>query len=77
MTDFPIPTGPVDNPPVIFRPAADNEAALLAALDLAGVDLGTYDRRLVTWLASWEWATVAPIAGWITRANQPAEETTR
>ncbi|MQS14487.1 hypothetical protein F7Q99_20015 [Streptomyces kaniharaensis] len=72
MTDFPIPTGPLDKAPVGYRDDADNETALLAALAAAGVQLGKYDERLVTWLASWEWATVAPIASWITRANQPA-----
>ncbi|MBV6697482.1 hypothetical protein KV557_10130 [Kitasatospora aureofaciens] len=75
MTDFPIPTGPIDTPPRGFRPAQDNETALRAALTTAGVQLGTYDEQIITWLASWEWATVAPIAGWITRAN--TEETTR
>jgi hypothetical protein len=69
MTDFPIPTGPIHDAPTGYRPATDNETTLRDALTAAGVELGTYDEQLITWLANWEWATVAPIASWITRAH--------
>ncbi|MEV7770485.1 hypothetical protein [Kitasatospora sp. NPDC086791] len=73
VSDFPIPAGPLHEAPTGYRPAADTQAALRAALATAGVHLGAYDEQIITWLATWEWATVAPIAAWITRAN--TEET--
>jgi hypothetical protein len=42
---------------------------LCEALAVAGIELGAYDHRIVAWLAGWEPATVAVIAGWITRAG--------
>ncbi len=44
-------------------------AALLAACDAAGVDLGTYDRRILAWLADPEPQVVQVLIGLITRAN--------
>jgi hypothetical protein len=37
----------------------------------AGVELGAYDHAILLWLAGWEPATVAVIAGLIARARQP------
>ena len=45
-----------------------NLAMLTAALDDAGVTLGEHDRRIVSWLAGWEPATVVVVAGLIRRA---------
>lgn len=67
--DDPVPAAPVDREPRGFRGTADNRAALLAELEAAGVELGEYDRRIVDWLAGWEWSTVATIAGWLHRAR--------
>lgn len=50
-------------------PSADaNEFALLDACARAGVQLGEYDRRIITWLSGWEPQTCAVIAGIILRA---------
>ena len=46
-----------------------NLAMLTAALDNAGVTLGEFDRRIVSWLAVWEPTTVVVLAGLITRAS--------
>lgn len=46
-----------------------NERMLTAACEAAGVELGAYDRRIVTWLAGWEPQVCAVIAGLITRAG--------
>jgi hypothetical protein len=37
----------------------------------AGVELGAYDHAILLWLAGWEPATVAVVAGLISRARQP------
>jgi hypothetical protein len=44
-----------------------NLADLAAAL--SGVELGTYDRQIVEWLAGWDPPTVAVVCGLITRAR--------
>jgi hypothetical protein len=44
-------------------------AALTDALRAAGVELGTYDRRIVAWLAGWEPSAVQVLIGLITRAH--------
>jgi cell division protein YceG involved in septum cleavage len=63
-----IPAGPIDTEPVGFRPSREQEAILRDLLAAAGVELGAYDERIATWLAGWEWGTVAVIASWIQRA---------
>jgi hypothetical protein len=47
--------------------AAANLAGLAAAL--SGVELGSYDKRIIEWLAGWEPSTVAVICGLISRAR--------
>ena len=42
---------------------------LTEALAAAGVELGGYDERIVSWLAGYEPQMVAVIASWITRAG--------
>ena len=43
--------------------------ALEAACAEVGVELGAFDRRIVSWLAGWEASTVQVIIGLITRAG--------
>jgi hypothetical protein len=53
--------------------AAPNLALLTDAVNVAGVRLGEYDRRILDWLAaSWEPTTCVVIAGLITRAADQA-----
>lgn len=40
-----------------------------AACEAAGVELGAFDRRILTWLSGWEAATVQVIIGLVSRAN--------
>jgi hypothetical protein len=42
---------------------------LTEACSAAGVELGAFDRRVLTWLANWEPESAAAIAGMITRAH--------
>jgi hypothetical protein len=46
---------------------------LLDVLLAADVELGAYDRRIVEWLARWEPATCAVIAGLVSRAGKGGE----
>ena len=48
--------------------AAGRRELLTLALSGAGVEMGAYDERIAAWLAGWDDATCAVIAGWITRA---------
>lgn len=48
---------------------AQNRQMLTGACEAAGVDLGTYDARILGWLAGFEDSTCAVIAGLITRAH--------
>lgn len=64
-----IPSGPIDREPLDYRPAAEKEAILRATLAAAGVELGAYDERIVTWFAQFaDWGTFAVITSWISRA---------
>jgi hypothetical protein len=48
--------------------AAGNHQMLTQACAAARVQLGDFDRRILTWLAGWEPATCAVVAGLIRRA---------
>jgi hypothetical protein len=47
-----------------------NHLLLHGTLTAAGVTLGEYDEQIALWLANYEAATIAVIAGWIARANK-------
>jgi len=57
--------------------AAQNRQLLGRACEAAGIEMGRYDDRIIEWLAGWEDATCAVIAGLITRAHEAAAEDTR
>jgi hypothetical protein len=59
-----------DRDPGVGKMAPHNLRMLLDALAAAGVYVGRYDLRIAEWLAGWEPATVAVIAGWVQRASQ-------
>lgn len=46
---------------------------LRGVLEVRGVELGAYDRRIVEWVASWDVETIQVIAGWIERAHVATE----
>lgn len=50
-----------------------NEGLLLAALAVAGVQLGRFERGIAGWLAGYEPETVLVVIGWIERAQAATE----
>jgi hypothetical protein len=62
-----VPAGPVQEPPPGFVPRAQQAQILAAAL--AGIELGTWDRRILDWMSNWDAATVLTVASWITRTR--------
>ncbi|MFJ4786158.1 hypothetical protein [Streptomyces sp. NPDC088794] len=66
----PISDGPLSNAPFGYSPDSSQRVALYAELANAGVELGTYDRRIVDWIAGWDYPTVATIASLIRRAGR-------
>jgi hypothetical protein len=63
--------------PGVGKMTPHNQRMLLDALAGAGVYLGTYDHRIVEWLAGWEPQTVAVIAGWVQRASEADQSAAR
>ena len=45
---------------------------LRGILEVRGVELGAYDKRIVEWVASWDLETIQVIAGWVERAHEAA-----
>jgi hypothetical protein len=62
-----VPAGPVETDPVAFRPD-DRRPAIEHVL--RGVQLGTWDRGIVTWLLTWDDSTIRTVCSLIERARQ-------
>jgi hypothetical protein len=58
-----------DAAPGVGRMARHNERMLRESCAAAGVALGAFDARIVSWLSGWEPGTCAVIAGLISRAH--------
>lgn len=61
-------------PPGAGEWAAGNQWLLERACEIAGVELGEYDHRILLWIGGWEPWVCAVIAGLIIRASQAARE---
>ncbi len=59
--------GPIDEAPRGFKPNNEQLRELLAPL--AGIELGVYDRRILDWLANWDWSTVGTVVSLLHRAR--------
>ena len=66
--------GPAEPDWSILSPGQRYKLLLNACAD-AGVFLGAYDHRIIEWLAGWEDATVAVVAGLIARAHAAGQDT--
>lgn len=51
----------------------EDAAIILDELGAAGVELGAYDRRIVAWLANWEYGALVTVASWVRRAAAGGE----
>ena len=65
--------GPAEPDWSILSPGQRYKLLLNACAD-AGVFLGAYDHRITEWLAGWEDATVAVVAGLITRGHAAGQD---
>jgi hypothetical protein len=59
--------GPIEIEPRGFVSRDEQRQVLLECL--AGLELGIWDERIVSWLAGWEWSTVSTIASWLRRLS--------
>lgn len=73
----PVPTSPIHTAPDYARTsplapagtqATRNRATLLATCEELGISLGSYDLRILTWLAEWEPQTTVVVASLLRRA---------
>jgi hypothetical protein len=62
-----VPAGPVEVPPAGCVPGAV-QAQILAGV-LAGIELGAWDQRILSWLAGLDASTVLTVASWIARSR--------
>jgi hypothetical protein len=62
--------GPVDHAPWVCCSFCEKREAIAEAL--AGIELGAWDERIVSWLAGWDSATVVPVVSWLWRVRRVA-----
>jgi hypothetical protein len=62
-----VPTGPLESDPGGFLPGEERSAILAGVLD--GVEMGSWDLRIVGWLSGLDTSTALTIASWIARAR--------
>lgn len=62
-----VPAGPVEVPPGGCVSGAV-QAQILAGV-LAGIELGAWDQRILSWLAGLDASTVLTVASWIARSR--------
>jgi hypothetical protein len=62
-----VPAGPLELAPGGFLSGEERSAVLAGVLD--GVELGSWDLRVVGWLSGLDTSTALTIASWIARAR--------
>ena len=62
-----MPAGPLESDPGGFLPGDDRSAVLAGVLD--GVEMGSWDRRVVGWLSGLDTSTALTIASLIARSR--------
>lgn len=61
----------------VILSAAENRDMLIEACRAARVELGAFDRRIITWIAGYEDSSCAVLAGLIERAYRAGQEVTQ
>ncbi len=64
-----VPAGPLEADPGGFLPGEERSSILAGVLD--GVELGSWDRRVVGWLSGLDTSTALTIASLIARETGP------
>ena len=59
--------GPMTRAVIAARSTARTQY-VRGVLEVCGVELGAYDRRIAEWVAGWDLETIQAITGWIERA---------
>lgn len=75
-TGIAVPVAALDADPVAVTGhlhAATQRQLLVEALELAGVQVGPYDAKIVEWLAHWDASTVLPVISWLRQAARRDE----
>jgi hypothetical protein len=62
-----VPAGPLESEPGGFLPGEERSAILAGVLD--GVEMGSWDLRIVGWLSGLDTSTALTIVSWIARAR--------
>jgi hypothetical protein len=60
--------GPIDQAPWMRASFSERRQAVVEAL--AGLELGEWDQRIVSWPAGWDSPTVVPIISWLRRVHR-------
>ena len=63
-----VPAGPLESAPGGFLPGEERSAILAGVLD--GVEMGSWDLRIVGWLSGLDTSTALTIASLIARARE-------
>jgi hypothetical protein len=63
-----VPAGPLESDPGGFLPVEERSSILAGVLE--GVELGSWDRRVVGWLSGLDTSTALTIASLIARARE-------
>lgn len=69
-------TGPMTEGVIAARTKARVQY-VRGVLEVCGVQLGAYDKRIAEWVAGWEVETIQAITGWIERARAAGRATPR
>ncbi len=62
-----VPAGPLESAPGGFLPGKERSSILAGVLE--GVEMGSWDRRVVGWLSGLDTSTALTIASWIARSR--------
>jgi len=59
--------GPIEQAPMEYVPRAEQRRMLADAL--SGLELGSWDQVILTWMAGWDASTAVTVASWLVRVR--------
>ena len=60
--------GPIEQAPMGYVPRAEQRRMLIE--ELAGLELGSWDEVILTWMSGWDTSTTLTVATWLRRVRQ-------